>query len=149
MTISIMLYLLYPPISSSMAYLIALWTCIGTSLSITGNSLGFTPCVRIKRVVIFTIQVLARVFFQTQLSSVLILFSAALVFLPYPYSLFFLVVPMFYCRSPSTHAPAPLPTHSHFLVLAFPCTGAYNVCKTKGPLFPMMADCAIFCYICS
>jgi hypothetical protein len=36
--------------------------------------------------------------------------------------------------------PAPLPTHSHFLALEFPCTGAYEVCKTKGPLFPMMAD---------
>jgi hypothetical protein len=36
--------------------------------------------------------------------------------------------------------PAPLPTHSHFLALAFPCTGAYKVCKTKRPLFPMMAD---------
>jgi hypothetical protein len=36
--------------------------------------------------------------------------------------------------------PAPLPTHSHFLVLAFPCTGTYKVCNTKGPLFPMMAD---------
>ena len=35
---------------------------------------------------------------------------------------------------------APLPTHSHFLALVFPCTGAYKVCKTKGPLFPMMAD---------
>jgi hypothetical protein len=22
----------------------------------------------------------------------------------------------------------------------FPCTGAYKVCKTKGPLFPMIAD---------
>jgi hypothetical protein len=31
-----------------------------------------------------------------------------------------------------TH-PAPLPTHSHFLALAFPCTGANKVCKTKGP----------------
>jgi hypothetical protein len=36
--------------------------------------------------------------------------------------------------------PALPPTHSHFLALAFPCTGAYKVCKTKGPLFPMMAD---------
>jgi hypothetical protein len=26
------------------------------------------------------------------------------------------------------------------LALAFPCTGAYKVCKTKGPLFPMMGD---------
>jgi hypothetical protein len=28
--------------------------------------------------------------------------------------------------------PAPQPTHSHFLALAFPCTGAYNLRKTKG-----------------
>ena len=32
--------------------------------------------------------------------------------------------------------PAPLPTHSYFLALAFPYTGAYKVCKTKGPLLP-------------
>jgi hypothetical protein len=31
--------------------------------------------------------------------------------------------------------PAPLPTHSHFLALVFPCTGAYKVCKTKGPRY--------------
>ena len=37
-------------------------------------------------------------------------------------------------------SPASLPTYSHFLALAFPCTGAYKVFKTKGPLFPMMAD---------
>ena len=36
--------------------------------------------------------------------------------------------------------PAPLPTHSHFLALVFRCTGAYKVCKTKGPLFPKLAD---------
>jgi hypothetical protein len=35
---------------------------------------------------------------------------------------------------------APLPTHSHFMALVFPCTEAYKVCKTKGPLFPMMAN---------
>jgi hypothetical protein len=40
----------------------------------------------------------------------------------------------------SLPCPAPLPTHSHFLALAFPCTGAYKVCMTMGPLFPMMAD---------
>ena len=47
-----------------------------------------------------------------------------------------------YPESPPIHSPhiAPLPTHSHFWALAFPCTGAYKVCKTKGPLFPMMAD---------
>jgi hypothetical protein len=49
---------------------------------------------------------------------------------------------------PTPH-PASLPTHSHFLALAFPYIGAYKVCKTKGPLFPMMANQAIFCYICS
>jgi hypothetical protein len=40
----------------------------------------------------------------------------------------------------SLPCPAPLSTHSHFLALAFPCTGAYKVCNTKGPLFPMMAN---------
>jgi hypothetical protein len=36
--------------------------------------------------------------------------------------------------------PALLPTHSYFLALAFPCTGAYKVGNTKGLLFPVMAD---------
>jgi hypothetical protein len=37
--------------------------------------------------------------------------------------------------------PTSLPAHSHlFLALAFPCTGAYKVCKSNGPLFPVMAD---------
>jgi hypothetical protein len=36
--------------------------------------------------------------------------------------------------------PTPLPTHSHFLALGFPCTGAYKVCKSNGPLFPVMDD---------
>jgi hypothetical protein len=36
--------------------------------------------------------------------------------------------------------PTPLPTHSHFLALAFPRTGAYKVYMTNGPLFPVMAD---------
>jgi hypothetical protein len=42
----------------------------------------------------------------------------------------------FYPESSLSPAPAPasLPTHSHFLALAFPCTGAYKVCKTKGPI---------------
>jgi hypothetical protein len=26
------------------------------------------------------------------------------------------------------------------LALEFPCTGAYKVCKSNGPLFPVMAD---------
>jgi hypothetical protein len=36
--------------------------------------------------------------------------------------------------------PAPLPTHSCFLALAFPCTGAYKVHNTKGPLFPVIKN---------
>jgi hypothetical protein len=36
--------------------------------------------------------------------------------------------------------PTPLPTHSHFLALEFPCTGAYKGCLSNGPLFPVMAD---------
>jgi hypothetical protein len=43
-------------------------------------------------------------------------------------------------KVPNTLPPTPLPTHSHFLALAFPCTGAYKVCKSNGPLFPVMAD---------
>jgi hypothetical protein len=46
-----------------------------------------------------------------------------------------------YPKSPP-HAPPPTPppAHSHFLALAFPCTEADKVCKTNGPLFPLMAD---------
>jgi hypothetical protein len=41
---------------------------------------------------------------------------------------------------PDPPPPTPLPTHSHFLALAFTRTEAYKVCKTMGPLFPMMAN---------
>jgi hypothetical protein len=41
---------------------------------------------------------------------------------------------------PYSPPPTPLPTHSPFLALVFPCTGAYKVCKSNGPLFPVMAD---------
>jgi hypothetical protein len=37
-------------------------------------------------------------------------------------------------KVPHTLPPTPLPTHSHFLALAFPCTGAYKVCLSNGPL---------------
>jgi hypothetical protein len=43
-------------------------------------------------------------------------------------------------KVPHTHPPNPLPTHSPFLALAFPCTGAYKACKSNGPLFAVMAD---------
>jgi hypothetical protein len=41
-----------------------------------------------------------------------------------------------YPKSP----PLPYPPIPIFLALAFPCTGAYKVCLTNGPLFPVMAD---------
>jgi hypothetical protein len=43
-------------------------------------------------------------------------------------------------KVPHTHPPNPLPTHSPFLALEFPCTGAYKVCKSNGSLFPVMAN---------
>jgi hypothetical protein len=43
-------------------------------------------------------------------------------------------------KVPHTLPHTPLPTHSHLLALAFPCTGAYKVYKSNGPLFPVMAD---------
>jgi hypothetical protein len=46
-----------------------------------------------------------------------------------------------YTKSPPyPPTPTPLPTHSPFLALAFPCTGAYKVCLSNGSLFPEMAD---------
>jgi hypothetical protein len=46
-----------------------------------------------------------------------------------------------YTKSPPyPPTPTPLPTHSPFLALAFPCTGAYKVCVSNGTLFPVMAD---------
>jgi hypothetical protein len=54
--------------------------------------------------------------------------------------MFFIYISNAIPKVPYTPTPAPLPIHSHFLALAFSCTGAYKVCKTKGPLFSMMAD---------
>jgi hypothetical protein len=54
--------------------------------------------------------------------------------------LFHFTFPMLSQKSPHAPPPTPLPTHSHFLALAFPCTEAYKVCMTNGPLFPLMAD---------
>jgi hypothetical protein len=50
----------------------------------------------------------------------------------------------FQCYPKSPPYPPPhFPTHPFpifFLALAFPCTGAYTVCVSNGPLFPVMAD---------
>jgi hypothetical protein len=42
-------------------------------------------------------------------------------------------------KSPIPSPPLPYPPTPTFLALAFPCTGAYKVCKSNGPLFPEMA----------
>jgi hypothetical protein len=69
-----------------------------------------------------------------------------------PFSFFFFFFPFFirylahlhfqcYTKSPPyPPTPTPLPAHSPFLALAFPCSGAYKVCVSNGPLFPVMAD---------
>jgi hypothetical protein len=43
-------------------------------------------------------------------------------------------------KFPHTLPHKPLHTDAHCLALAFPCTGAYKVCKSNGPLLPVMAD---------
>jgi hypothetical protein len=58
-------------------------------------------------------------------------------FFPFLLGIFFIYISN---AIPKVPPPNPLPTHSHFLALAFPRTEAYKVCKTKRPLFPMMAD---------
>jgi hypothetical protein len=41
----------------------------------------------------------------------------------------------YYTKSPPyPPTPTPLPTHSPYLAPAFPCTGAYKVCVSNGPL---------------
>jgi hypothetical protein len=54
--------------------------------------------------------------------------------------IFFIYISNAIPEVPHTLLPTPLPTHSHFLALVFPCSEAYKVCKTNGPLFPLMAD---------
>jgi hypothetical protein len=77
--------------------------------------------------------------------------NQSLQFVPQPYfffffqfllGIFFIYISNAIPKVPYTlpPPPAPLPTHSHFLALVFPCNGAYKVYKTKGPLFPMMAN---------
>jgi hypothetical protein len=48
--------------------------------------------------------------------------------------IFFIYISNAIPKVPYTLLPllAPQPTHSRFLALAFPCTGAYDLHKTKG-----------------
>jgi hypothetical protein len=54
--------------------------------------------------------------------------------------IFFIYISSTIQKVPHTLPPNPLPTHSHFLALAFHYTGAYKVCTTNGPLLPLMAN---------
>jgi hypothetical protein len=58
----------------------------------------------------------------------------------YLFDIFFIYISNAIPKVPYTLLLPCSPTHSHFSALVFPCTGTYKVCKTKGPLFPMMAD---------
>ena len=73
-----------------------------------------------------------------------------LFFLIFLLAIYFTYISNVIPKSPiqSSH-PAPLHSYSKFSALVFPCTGTYKVCKTKGLLFPVMVNQAIFCYICS
>jgi hypothetical protein len=65
------------------------------------------------------------------------------IFIFFPFFIRYLAHLHFQCYTkspPYPPTPTPLPTHSPFLALVFPCTGAYKVCKSNGPLFPVMAD---------
>jgi hypothetical protein len=55
-----------------------------------------------------------------------------------------------YTKSPPyPPTPTPLPTHSPFLALAFPCTGAYKVCKPNGPRCSICVHPLFPCTFCS
>jgi hypothetical protein len=48
--------------------------------------------------------------------------------------------PMLSQKSPIPSPPLPYPPILIFLALVFPCTGAYKICVSDGPLFPVMAN---------
>ena len=55
--------------------------------------------------------------------------------------IFFIYISNVFPKVPYTLFPPCSPTHPlPLLGLAFPCTGAYKVCNTKGSLLPVMAD---------
>jgi hypothetical protein len=54
-------------------------------------------------------------------NNILVLFSFLYILL----GIFLIYISNAIPKVPHTLSPTPLPTHSHFLALAFPCTGAY------------------------
>jgi hypothetical protein len=62
------------------------------------------------------------------------MFSFFFFFLIFFYYVFFSIsFPMISQKSPKPY-PNSLPTHSHILALAFPCTGTHKVCLSNVPL---------------
>jgi hypothetical protein len=61
-------------------------------------------------------------------------------FLTFLLDIFFIYISNAIPKVPHTLPLTPLHIHSHFLALVFPCTEAYKVCKTNGPLLPVMAN---------
>jgi hypothetical protein len=53
-------------------------------------------------------------------------------FVSFLLDIFFIYISNAIPKPPKPHCPAPQPIHSCFLVLAFPCTGAYDLHKIKG-----------------
>jgi hypothetical protein len=77
------------------------------------------------------------------LSIYLFIYFREVLFFFFPFFIRYLAHLHFQCYTkspPYPPTPTPLPTHSPFLALAFPCSGAYKVCVFNGPLFPVMAD---------
>jgi hypothetical protein len=66
--------------------------------------------------------------------------EAGILFFFFKLGIFFIYIFNAIPKVPHTHLPNPLPTHSPFLAQGFPCTGAYKVCKSNGPLFAVMAN---------
>jgi hypothetical protein len=56
------------------------------------------------------------------------------------YVLSSITFPMLSQKFPIPSPPLPYPPIPILLALAFPCTGAYKVCVSNGPLFSVMAD---------
>jgi hypothetical protein len=55
--------------------------------------------------------------------------------------IFFFSLDIFFIYISNVIPKVPYTLHPHpCLALEIPFTGAYKVCKTKGPLIPMMAD---------
>jgi hypothetical protein len=54
--------------------------------------------------------------------------------------IFFIYISNATPKVPQTHPSTLLPSHSHFMTLAFPCTEAYKVSNTKEALLPVMAN---------